>query len=139
MESIRQLIKKNQKVALGLVVVFALFTVYNTFFADSIPVENLSSESRAITDLEAGREIISTLNRLKGIEIDPQILEDELFRNLFDFSKPLPLYQSGKENPFRFGGPAGASEDLIQGETIQLESAPTVEASDGGSTDQELN
>jgi len=99
MESIRNLIKKNKKVVIALIALGALFVVYRSFFVqDEVP--DLVTESRSIRDLEVGQEIISTLNRLKTITIDPEVLDDGLFRRLVDFSQPLPDYPVSKRNPF---------------------------------------
>jgi len=111
MESIRTLIKKNQKAVMGLVGLALLFIVYNTFLkSDEGP--GLVSESRGIRDIEVGRKIITTLNRLKTIEIEPGIIEDPLFQQLVDFSKPLPDFPKSKRNPF-IEESAGAVQGLI--------------------------
>lgn len=114
MESLRALIKKNQKVALGIAAAFILFAIYNTFLKDTTPDVSVSGESRSINDLPTGRNIVATLNRLKTIEIDPQVLEDDLFVRLFDFSKPLPDYVKGKQNPFAEEIPAFGDRSITE-------------------------
>lgn len=121
MESLRALIKKNKKIALGIAAAFILFTIYNTFIKDTTPDFSVSGESRTINDLPTGRNIVATLNRLKTIEIDPQVLEDELFVRLFDFSKPLPDYVKGKQNPFAQEIPAFGSGSITELESEQVE------------------
>lgn len=104
MESIRALITKNQKAVMGLVVLAVAFAIYNTFIKSDDPA-GLRSESgdiRDIRDIEVGRDIITTLNRLKTIEIESGVLEEPLFKRLVDFSKPLPSYSQSKRNPFAF-------------------------------------
>ncbi len=100
MKSLRELVKKNQKAVIALCVLLILGAVYNTFFRSSADTRALTGESKEIISTEVGREIITTLNQLKAISIDTEVLEDPLFRNLFDFSKPLPDQAVGKQNPF---------------------------------------
>jgi len=99
MESIRALITKNQKAVMGLVVLAIAFSIYNSFIKSDEPA-GLESESRGIRDIEVGREIITTLNRLKTIQIEADVLEEPLFKRLVDFSQPLPNYSQSKVNPF---------------------------------------
>jgi len=100
MDSLRKMMQKNQKAVIALVVVAGLFVLYNTFLKEDSSGPDLISESQGIRNLELGREIIVTLNRLKTINIDTGILEDPRFEKLQDFSQPLPKYSEGKQNPF---------------------------------------
>lgn len=152
MESIRALIKKNQKVVLGLAVALILFAVYNTFFKAPPVAENLTGETRGIDQLELGREIVTTLNRLKSINIDPAVLQDPLFRSLYDFSKPLPDFAGGKQNPFEveipgIGAPSvtprdsedtGLTEDTTETEVVD-DTTPVDEPADETTTGDEFD
>ena len=110
MQSLRKLLEKNQKAVLALVGLAVLFIIYNTFIKKEDLGVELVSESEGIRNLELGREIIVTLNRLKTIQIDTGILEDPRFEKLQDFSQPLPQYAASKQNPF---------EIEIPGTTVQ--------------------
>lgn len=132
MESLRALIKKHQKVALGLAGVLILYSIYNTFLKAPAETANLTPQAEGIRTLEVGRDIIATLNRLKTISIDPEVLDDPLFRSLFDFSKPLPDFAGGKTNPFieetpGLGAPSVTPrtdttlDDQEQGEVSEIE------------------
>ncbi len=135
MESLRNLIKKNQGAVIGLVVLAGLFIVYNTFIKkDEGP--DLVNESQGIRNLELGREIILTLNRLKTIQIDTGILEDPRFQKLQDYSQPLPQYSISKQNPFEVEIPGSISSQSVEIEIEQplVEQATTETQEDTGDT-----
>lgn len=124
MNSIRELMKKNQKVVIAVVVALILFSVYNTFFKPAVVDETITGESKEIINSEVGREIINTLNQLKAINIDTDIFDDPLFENLYDFSRPLPKQPVGKTNPF-------TEQTATQGQIDALNDEEPPAANDG--------
>lgn len=103
MKSLRELIKKNQKIFIGLAAVLIVYSIWNTFFKDS-DVSAFSSEAGAsVTNNEFGRQIVATLARLNTVNIDTEVIQTDLFQRLQDFSQPLPTdLPISKENPFIF-------------------------------------
>ncbi len=127
MESLRDMIKKNQTAVIALVVIAGLFIAYNTFFKKE-EGPDLISESQGIRNLEIGREIIVTLNRLKTIDIDTGILEDPRFEKLQDFSEPLPQYSQSKQNPFELEIPGTTLRSVEVQSTTSQEAATNNQA-----------
>jgi hypothetical protein len=100
MQSIRTLINNNKKIIVGFVVVFVLFMVWNTFLKDA-PRPTFTNEAGRAADSEIGREIVSTLSKLNTVNINTDVLDNAVFRQLRDFSQPLPgNLPVSKVNPF---------------------------------------
>lgn len=85
---------------LGLVAVVVL---YNMFYLAPREDEGgfIRAENQTITSTEIGREIVSTLNRLKTISIDPEFFDEDRYRVLVDYSVEIQPQEVGKENPFQ--------------------------------------
>jgi hypothetical protein len=58
-------------------------------------VNNVSSDSDV-----AAQKFVDQINILRMIHIDKAIFASPLFRSLVDFSRPLPVEDSGRPNPF---------------------------------------
>ena len=100
MQSIRTLINKNKKIIVAFVVVLVLFMVWNTFLKDA-PRPAFTNEAGRAADSEIGREIVSTLSKLNTVNINTDVLDNAVFRQLRDFSQPLPEnLPVSKVNPF---------------------------------------
>lgn len=104
MDSLRQAYKKFSKLIFAGVGLVVLMIAYNILYLQpkkEAEADFIRSENQSITSSELGREIISTLNRLKTINIDPEFFQDDRFRRLIDFSVEIQPQPVGKENPFR--------------------------------------
>lgn len=92
--------EKKQKIILGVLVVVLIFAVYNVFFKKAEFDPELSFDSSSEIESTVGREIISTLNRLQTLQIDPAFFESELFNSLINFHVELSPEPIGKPDPF---------------------------------------
>lgn len=103
MKSLRTLLNKNVKIIVFFIVILVLFVVWNTFLRpDEIPV--FSNETDQATNSEVGREIVSTLSKLNTVNINTDVLQNDVFNQLRDFSQPLPNnLDVSKSNPFIVG------------------------------------
>lgn len=103
-----------------------LFIGYNYFFAadDTTGPALTSNTSGATTADLAEQELLSILLRLREINLDATVFEDELFRSLQDFSQELRPEPVGRNNPFAPIGVGGspvpedgeATEEVTEGE-----------------------
>jgi hypothetical protein len=126
-------------IILGLVVVGAVIA-YNVFYlgpnSESDDAGAIRAENQAVASSEIGREIVTTLNRLKSITIDPDFFTEERFQRLVDFSVDIQEQPVGKNNPFN-------RSDIVSGADITGEVAGTdalqdaVEVDAADETDQE--
>lgn len=104
MDNLIQTFKSYGKyIAIGVVVIIGII-LYNMFYLAPRQAEQdagfIRSENQSITSTEIGREIVSTLNRLKTINIDPEFFNEERYQMLVDYSVEIQPQSVGKENPF---------------------------------------
>lgn len=103
MNALVQTFKKFSKVIFGGIVVAGLMFAYNWLYLQPKKAEEadyIRGENQSITSSEIGREIISTLNRLRTITIDPDFFQDERYVRLEDFSVEIDPQPVGNPNPF---------------------------------------
>lgn len=55
---------------------------------------------------QIGKDLIATLETIKGIKLDRSVLDSNVFQSLQDFSVPISPQTVGRENPF---APTGQS------------------------------
>jgi|GEM_PF-6891539 len=116
MEALKDTLQKFKKVIIAVLVLIGIMFAYKVFVLDPAKADNagsLRSESQSVVSSEIGREIVSTLNRLKTINIDPTFFEEDAFVQLIDFSVDIEDKPIGKENPFK------EPEILIQDQNSQ--------------------
>ena len=104
METLKQTLQKFSKFIIAGVVLVALLVAYNIFYLQpkkEAGGDFIRSQNQTITSSELGREIVSILNQLKTVTIDPEFFQDPRFRRLVDFSVEIQPQPVGKENPFR--------------------------------------
>lgn len=104
METLKETLAKFKNIIIGAVVVILLLVGYNIFVLNGKSDTGgalIRSENQSIMTTEYGREIVATLNRLKGINIDPAFFEEPNFTRLIDFSVEIQHQPVGKDNPFR--------------------------------------
>lgn len=92
--------EKKQKIILGVLGVVLLFSVYNVFFKKAEFESELTFNSSSEIESTVGREIITTLNKLQTIQIDPAFFESELFNSLINFHVELSPEPISKPDPF---------------------------------------
>lgn len=92
--------QEKQKILLGLLLVVFLFFAYNTFIKEPSFDSALSISSASQINSDVGREIISTLNKLQTIQIDPAFFDSDQFNSLINFNVELSPEPIGKDDPF---------------------------------------
>lgn len=88
---------KNLITILGLVLL--LFFGYYIFVLDSGGLELNNQLVASQADAET-REFLVKLNELKTIDLQTEILNDDRFRNLVDYSSTVRPSVVGRNNPF---------------------------------------
>ncbi len=87
---------KNQKSILIVVLMGAGLYFYLTYFKPDGAVvvpQNATAE-------EVGAEVLSLYNSLQSVTLDQSIFNYSLYKNLVDFSTPIPYQTPGRSNPF---------------------------------------
>jgi hypothetical protein len=93
-------IKNNQTTLIAIGIVVAGFLAYVFFFQNG---NNGSALITAQTDprvVAANQEFISLFSKLRRIDLDTSIFEDEYYNSLIDFSRPISVEPVGRDNPF---------------------------------------
>ncbi|MBI4155754.1 MAG: hypothetical protein HY507_00800 [Candidatus Zambryskibacteria bacterium] len=91
----------RKKIFIGLPIVIILsFLIYSFFFDSKLSVSPLAENSPMV-----GQDILTLVEKLKTISIDPSILSSSLFISLKDFGILLTSEPQGRSNPF---APIGA-------------------------------
>jgi len=104
MDALKTTVSKFKNVIIGAIVLVGLMFAYNIFVLQPQKNSNsgsLRSENKSIVSSELGREIVSTLNRLKSLNIDPEFFQEDAFVQLIDFSVDIESKDIGKLNPFK--------------------------------------
>lgn len=98
-----QLLKNKHFVIVGGIII-ALVLVFFVFFGfggDDVSGE-LSVDLTFSDPVEEilGRQILSSLNKVKGIKMDSDFLADQTFQSLQDFTVTIPKQNAGRRDPF---------------------------------------
>jgi hypothetical protein len=105
----KELFKKYKKILYILILVVAIFVLYNFFFSGDDDGALLVSETPGGGSIDVGREILASLLKIRSFELDDSIFEDVGFNLLFDFSQEIESQPVGRPNPF---SPVGVDVDV---------------------------
>lgn len=87
------------KLILATVIVAALgFFGYQ--YVSGTPVNNDLTKVGVSDTSKMGAQVLSALNQLQQLKLDGSVFDDKTFKSLKDFSRPLPLEDVGRINPF---------------------------------------
>lgn len=90
----------NSKAIISIIALFiAGMFIYNSFFASdraSMPVDPTASN--------VGNDLLEIRNQLQRVTLGREILSDEKFLELADFSADIPQLPTGRPNPFNVIG-----------------------------------
>lgn len=104
MNQIKQILSRYKNVIIGGILLVAMLVAYNIFYLgpkkEAEDAGAIRSENQNLTSSQIGREIVTTLNRLKTLNIDPDFFLEERFGRLVDFSVEIKEQPVGKNNPF---------------------------------------
>ncbi len=87
---------KNQKMILVVVLLGAGLYFYMTFFKP----DGAAVAPQDATAEEVGAEVLALYNSLQSVVLDQGIFNYSLYKNLIDFSTPIPYQAPGRRNPF---------------------------------------
>jgi len=121
-------LKKYKKTLIIIGVIIASFIVYSAFLKPDNTEEGIVS-SGPDQQPKAGREILSLLVDLKEIDLNAELFQSNSFRNLNDFSTPIPPEPKGRPNPF---APIGQDRQISVEGDIDSKSSEA-EVTEGGS------
>lgn len=90
-----EFLNKN-KITLSAVVIFALaLWLYSAFFKNDAPVAVSNGGAETV-----GADVLSLNAALQAVNLDQSLFSSALYRNLSDFSTPVPNQPVGRPNPF---------------------------------------
>ena len=98
-----QLLKNRNFVIIGGAIIAALLVFFVFFGANGNDVSGELSVDLTFSDpVEEilGRQILSSLNKVKGIKMDSDFLKDQTFQSLQDFTVTIPKQNAGRRDPF---------------------------------------
>jgi len=85
-------------VFLGLITIVAVLGYYLFVIKDN---SSLVGNSAVINQADAeSREFLQRLQEIKSVDLDTEVLRDERFRALVDFSTDIKVVPVGRPNPF---------------------------------------
>jgi hypothetical protein len=104
-------ILKNKNLLIGGGVVIALVLTFFVFFGS----QESNVQGELMVDLNfsdpveeiLGRQVIVSLNQIKGIKIDTDFFKDSAFQSLQDFTVIIPKQNTGRRDPFAAIGSTG--------------------------------
>ena len=92
---------KNQKTILVLVLLGAGIYFYLTFFKPEGGTTPIPQDANAE---QVGNEVLALYNSLQSVSLDQGLFNYSLYKNLIDFSVPVPYQTPGRRNPFNVIG-----------------------------------
>lgn len=110
--------KSKTPVIIFIVIVVIALIVYFYYSGkpnDSSTTSLVSNDPNYADTIKRSAEILSLLNQVNSIKIDPRIFQGNVFKSLVDHTVIVPPQNVGKANPFApFGGfvatPAGTKK-----------------------------
>ena len=112
---LKNLFKKYRTLILvAILIIIALFS-YPILFGGDGDTPVLSSQTLSEQRAAVGGELLSTLLKLKSLQLNDSIFTDPAFERLEDFGTPLSPEPVGRRNPFApLGSDAGAPAAVAQ-------------------------
>lgn len=92
--------KKNQTTIIAIGIVVAGFLAYVFFFQNGNNGGALITTPTDPRVVAANQEFISLFSKLRRIDLDASIFENEYYNSLIDFSRPISVEPVGRDNPF---------------------------------------
>jgi len=93
-------IKNNQTTLIAIGIVVAGFLAYVFFFQNGNNGSALITTQTDPRVVAANQEFISLFSKLRRIDLDTSIFDDEYYNGLIDFSRPISVEPVGRDNPF---------------------------------------
>lgn len=88
-------LKNNINAIITIVVLIALFFVYQSFFKPDTSV--IVSDS---VNQNVGQDVVSLYTTLQAVDLDQSLFSTNAYKNLVDFSTVLQEQPKGRRNPF---------------------------------------
>ena len=96
-----ELFHKYQKIILVVVLLGSGFYFYTTYFNSEGGATPIPQDANAE---QVGNEVLALYNSLQSVTLDQGIFNYSLYKNLIDFSTPVPYQTPGRSNPFNIIG-----------------------------------
>ncbi|XKT75184.1 MAG: hypothetical protein ACJKSS_00105 [Patescibacteria group bacterium UBA2103] len=90
--------KKNQTVLIAIGIIVAGFIAYFFFFQNNNQGALVTTTNPSVS--AANQEFVALFSKLRRIDLDTSIFEDEYYSSLVDFSRPIAEEPVGRDNPF---------------------------------------
>jgi|SRR5271168_1396286 len=116
----KDLYQKLKIPLIAIVIIIALFYVYNTYFAGSSSTPDLQVSS-SVTDT-ADQTFLNLLLQIKDINLNTAIFQDSSFVSLQDDTVTIPNQPYGRPNPF---APIGQDSGAVSTSTLSASSSQT--------------